>query len=41
MGIDLDTLKIQPSVGGLSSHGGFAGPAVKPIALHLLSQVTS
>ena len=41
MGIDLDTLKIQPSIGGLSSHGGFAGPAVKPIALHLLSQVTS
>jgi len=41
MGIDLDTMKIQPSVGGLSSHGGFAGPAVKPIALHLLSQVTS
>ena len=41
MGIDLDTMKIQPSVGGLNSHGGFAGPAVKPIALHLLSQVTS
>ncbi len=41
MGIDLDTLKIQPTIDGKSSHGGFAGPAVKPIALHLLSQVTS
>lgn len=41
MGIDLDTLKIRPSVAGKSSHGGFAGPAVKPIALHMLSQVAA
>lgn len=39
MGVDLDTLQIQPSVAGKSSHGGYAGPAVKPIALHMLSQV--
>jgi dihydropyrimidine dehydrogenase (NAD+) subunit PreA len=39
MGIDLDTLQIQPSVAGQSSHGGFAGPAVKPIALNMVSQV--
>lgn len=39
MGIDLDTLKILPSVAGKSSHGGFAGPAVKPIALNMVSQV--
>jgi len=39
MGIDLDTLKIQPTIAGKSSHGGFAGPAVKPIALHHVSQV--
>jgi len=39
MGIDLDTLNILPSVAGKSSHGGFAGPAVKPIALHMVSQV--
>jgi dihydropyrimidine dehydrogenase (NAD+) subunit PreA len=39
MGIDLDTLKIQPTIAGKSSHGGFAGPAVKPIALHQVSQV--
>jgi dihydropyrimidine dehydrogenase (NAD+) subunit PreA len=41
MGIDLDTLKIKPTVGGKSSHGGFAGPAVKPIALHMVSQVAA
>ena len=39
MGVDLDTLKIQPSIAGKSSHGGFAGPAVKPIALHMVSQI--
>ena len=38
-GVDLDTLRISPSIGGKSGHGGFAGPAVKPIALHLLSSV--
>ena len=39
IGIDLDTLEILPSVAGKGSHGGYAGPAVKPIALHLVSQV--
>ena len=41
MGIDLDTFKIMPSVAGKSSHGGFAGPAIKPIALHMVSQVAA
>jgi dihydropyrimidine dehydrogenase (NAD+) subunit PreA len=40
-GIDLDTLEPRPNVGGLSSHGGYCGPAVKPIALHLVQQVAS
>jgi len=39
IGVDLDTLKILPSVAGKSSHGGYAGPAVKPIALNMVSQV--
>ncbi len=39
MGVDLDTMRIQPSVASKSSHGGFAGPSVKPIALHMVSQV--
>ena len=33
-GIDLDTFTPRPDVGGLSAHGGYCGPAVKPIALH-------
>jgi dihydropyrimidine dehydrogenase (NAD+) subunit PreA len=40
-GIDLDTFTPRPDVGGLSAHGGYCGPAVKPIALHLVQQVTS
>src|SRR5207237_5161511 len=40
-GIDLDTLTPRPDVGGRSAHGGYCGPAVKPIALHLVQQVAS
>jgi dihydropyrimidine dehydrogenase (NAD+) subunit PreA len=40
-GIDLDTLTPRPNVGGLSSHGGYCGPAVKPIALHLVQQLAA
>ena len=39
MGVDLDTLELQPSVAGKGGHGGYAGPAVKPIALNMLSQI--
>ncbi len=39
MGVDLDTFAPRPNVAGKSSHGGYCGPAVKPIALHLLSSV--
>jgi dihydropyrimidine dehydrogenase (NAD+) subunit PreA len=39
MGVDLDTLSPNPSVGGKSSHGGYCGPAVKPIALHMVSAI--
>jgi dihydropyrimidine dehydrogenase (NAD+) subunit PreA len=41
VGVDLDTFAPHPSVRGKGSHGGYCGPAVKPIALHLLSAVTS
>jgi dihydropyrimidine dehydrogenase (NAD+) subunit PreA len=40
-GIDLDTLTPRPDVGGYSAHGGYCGPAVKPIALHLVQQLAS
>ncbi|HEY9139999.1 MAG TPA: NAD-dependent dihydropyrimidine dehydrogenase subunit PreA [Bryobacteraceae bacterium] len=40
-GIDLDTFVPRPNVGGYSAHGGYCGPAVKPIALHLVQQIAS
>ncbi|HXO87670.1 MAG TPA: NAD-dependent dihydropyrimidine dehydrogenase subunit PreA [Candidatus Acidoferrales bacterium] len=39
MGVDLESFSPRPVVGGRSSHGGYCGPAVKPIALHLVSTV--
>jgi dihydropyrimidine dehydrogenase (NAD+) subunit PreA len=39
MGVSLDTLTPLPSVDGKGTHGGYAGPAVKPIALNMVSQV--
>jgi dihydropyrimidine dehydrogenase (NAD+) subunit PreA len=38
-GIDLDTFVPRPNVDGQSSHGGYCGPAVKPIALNMVQQV--
>lgn len=38
MGVDLDTWKPIPDVDGLGAHGGFCGPAVKPIALHMVGE---
>jgi dihydropyrimidine dehydrogenase (NAD+) subunit PreA len=39
MSVDLETFAPTPNVAGKSSHGGYCGPAVKPIALHLISSV--
>jgi len=38
-GIDLSTFAPRPNVDGKSSHGGYCGPAVKPIALNMIQQV--
>ena len=38
VGVDLDRMVPLPVVGNGSSNGGYCGPAVKPIALHLLGQ---
>ena len=38
-GVDLDTFTPRPDVGGKSAHGGYCGPAVKPIALSMLAEV--
>jgi dihydropyrimidine dehydrogenase (NAD+) subunit PreA len=37
MGVDIDSWEPMPRVNGKSSHGGYCGPAVKPIALHMVS----
>jgi dihydropyrimidine dehydrogenase (NAD+) subunit PreA len=41
MGVDLDTLAPKPSVAGLGSHGGYCGPAVKPIALNMVAALAN
>ena len=41
MGVDLDTFAPKPAVRGLGSHGGYCGPAVKPIALNMVSALAS
>ncbi len=40
-GIDLDTFVPRPIVGDGSSHGGYCGPAVKPIALNMVSAIAN
>lgn len=39
MGVDLDSFAPKPAVRGLGSHGGYCGPAIKPIALHMVSAI--
>jgi dihydropyrimidine dehydrogenase (NAD+) subunit PreA len=39
MGIDLNTFAPKPAVRGLGTHGGYCGPAVKPIALNMVSSL--
>ena len=41
IGVDLDTWAPVPDVRGHGSHGGYSGPAVKPIALYMVSAVAS
>ena len=37
--VDLDTYSPEPSIDGKGTHGGFCGPAVKPIALNMVAQI--
>ncbi len=39
MGVDPATLAMSPSTGGMGSHGGYCGPAVKPIALNMVAAI--
>ncbi|PSK84078.1 dihydropyrimidine dehydrogenase (NAD+) subunit PreA [Limimaricola soesokkakensis] len=37
--VDLDLMAPQPTIDGKGSHGGYCGPAVKPIALSMVSEI--
>lgn len=37
--IDLDAMVARPIVGGQSTHGGYCGSAVKPIALNMVAEI--
>jgi len=39
MRVDYDSLTIYPATDGKGSHGGYCGPAVKPIALHMVAEI--
>ncbi|MCM2676210.1 NAD-dependent dihydropyrimidine dehydrogenase subunit PreA [Alkalicoccobacillus plakortidis] len=36
--VDIHTWDTVPNVDGIGTHGGYCGPAVKPIALHMLGE---
>jgi dihydropyrimidine dehydrogenase (NAD+) subunit PreA len=37
--VDLDTMSPEPSIDGKGTHGGYCGPAVKPIALNMVAEI--
>jgi dihydropyrimidine dehydrogenase (NAD+) subunit PreA len=37
--VNLDTFSPEPSIDGKGSHGGYSGPAVKPIALNMVAEI--
>ncbi|MEX1993951.1 MAG: NAD-dependent dihydropyrimidine dehydrogenase subunit PreA [Steroidobacteraceae bacterium] len=39
MRVDYDTLTMYPATDGMGSHGGYCGPAVKPVALHMVAEI--
>ncbi|GAB4304196.1 MAG: NAD-dependent dihydropyrimidine dehydrogenase subunit PreA [Roseovarius sp.] len=38
-GVDLDSFAPQPAIDGKAAHGGYCGPAVKPIALNMVAEI--
>jgi len=39
MAVDLDQMSPWPVIDGQGSHGGYCGPAVKPIALNMVAEI--
>jgi dihydropyrimidine dehydrogenase (NAD+) subunit PreA len=38
-GVDLDDFAPEPTIDGKGTHGGYCGPAVKPIALNMVAEI--
>ena len=38
-GVNLDTFSPEPMIDGKGTHGGYCGPAVKPIALNMVAEI--
>lgn len=38
--VNLDTMSPEPSIDGKGTHGGYCGPAVKPIAMSMVSEIS-
>jgi dihydropyrimidine dehydrogenase (NAD+) subunit PreA len=38
-GVNLDNFSPEPSIDGKGSHGGYCGPAVKPIAMNMVAEI--
>ncbi len=39
VGVDLDQMAPMPTTDGKGSHGGYCGPAVKPIAMNMVAEI--
>ncbi|WP_420857721.1 NAD-dependent dihydropyrimidine dehydrogenase subunit PreA [Marivivens marinus] len=37
--VDLDNMAPEPTIGGKGTHGGYCGPAVKPIAMNMVAEI--
>ncbi len=38
-GVDLDNFAPMPTIDGKGTHGGYCGPAAKPLALHMVAEI--
>ena len=37
--VDLDTFSPEPAIDGKGTHGGYCGPAVRPVALYMVAEI--
>ncbi|MDD2766051.1 MAG: NAD-dependent dihydropyrimidine dehydrogenase subunit PreA, partial [Opitutaceae bacterium] len=39
MAVDLDRMAPAPTIDGIGTHGGYSGPAIKPLALRMVGEI--